>query len=77
MNFTAYCPHCEKPVTAHTLLNAKELKEALDNDKEVKVMHTVDIDHLWVLNYQEKENLRGRIASGEIALGASGGTART
>jgi hypothetical protein len=68
MTFQAYCPHCEKKVTAHTLLSGKEPKAALDNNGEVEVMHTAENgDHAWRLNNQEKENLRNAIAKGLLS----------
>ena len=72
MTFQAYCPYCEKKVTALTVLAGNALKLALDNNGDIRVMRTTNAgDHVWHLDNQEKENLRNRVASGDIALGAS------
>jgi len=72
MTLQAYCPYCEKKVTALTVLAGNALKLALDSIGDVRVIHTTNAgDHVWHLDNQEKENLRNRVASGDIALGAS------
>jgi hypothetical protein len=64
MEFQAYCPYCEKTVTAYTLLDEVDLKRALDSDRDVETMHTTYGlgDHQWKLIKQEKDNLRSTIA---------------
>ncbi len=62
MTFLAYCPQCKKTVSAVALLKNDELVRALDNDAEVAVMHTADVDHKWKLGTREKKNLRKAIA---------------
>jgi hypothetical protein len=60
MTFEAYCPYCEKTVTAMTVLGGDELKRALDGDAVVEAIHLPDAkpDHRWNLIEQEKRNLR-------------------
>ncbi len=62
MTFLAYCPHCKKTVSVLALLKNDELAHALENDAEVAVMHTADVDHKWKLSTREKKNLRKAIA---------------
>ncbi len=62
MTFLAYCPQCKKTVSALALLTNDELRRALDNDAEIAVMHTANVDHKWNLSTQEKKNLRKAIA---------------
>jgi hypothetical protein len=59
MNLQAYCPYCEKKVTALTLLSGDKLKHALASDAVIEVMHLPDgkPDHRWHLIEQEKKNL--------------------
>jgi hypothetical protein len=71
MKFQAYCPYCESKVTAYTALAGNELRLALDSKGDIQVMHTTNVDHQWKLNNQEKENLRNKIASGDLSVGAS------
>lgn len=66
MIFRAYCFACCKKVTVTTILDGKELQEALGSDAEVEVMHTTDRDHRWKLNRYEKESLRKKIAEGSL-----------
>ena len=58
--FQAYCNDCQKTVTVQLLLSSSDLKLALDNDADVKVMHTVPNvgDHEWSLSSQDKDNMR-------------------
>jgi len=68
-SFVAYCPHCEKKVTASTVLAGSNLKAALDSNGEVGVVHLADGgDHQWNLVSNEKENLRNQIAAGTLKL---------
>jgi hypothetical protein len=63
ISLRAYCPYCKKTVTALPVLDNSELKPALDNNADVRVMHIATVgDHVWSLNDQEKENLRNTIA---------------
>ena len=63
ISLRAYCPYCKKTVTVLPVLDNSELKQALDNNAEVGVMHIAPGgDHIWSLNNQEKENLRNTIA---------------
>ena len=68
MSFQAYCPYCEKKVTAFTLLGGSALERALENDADIDVGHlTYDVhegDHTWKLIRQEKAKLRKAIAEG-------------
>ena len=58
MTVQAYCPYCEKTVSAYTLLGGDELRLALDSNGDIQVMHTPGPgDHIWRLNRQEKEHL--------------------
>ena len=67
-SFQAYCRHCEKKVSTHTMLAGDELKAALDSNGEVKVMHLADSgDHQWNLNSNEKDNLRKQVAAGIVS----------
>jgi hypothetical protein len=67
MIYIAYCPECEKKVTAITLLGGDALWQSLDSGAEVEVMHTSESgDHRWKLNKYEKENLRKEKAKGSI-----------
>jgi hypothetical protein len=61
MIFQAYCPYCEKTVSAATLLDGDDLKQhARDSDAVIEVMHLPDgePDHRWNLMAQEKDHLR-------------------
>jgi hypothetical protein len=65
MTFQAYCPDCKKTVGALTILNATELKRALETDSDVRVMHpTPKGDHVWSLDGTAKTNLQKAIAQG-------------
>jgi hypothetical protein len=67
MTFQAYCPECEKKVTAITMLDGDVLWQSLDSGADVEVMHTTEKgDHRWKLNNYEKENLRKKKAEGLI-----------
>lgn len=72
MTFQAYCPYCEKKVTAMPLLSRSELKSTLDGNGDVNAMHTAENGyHTWRLNNQEKENLRNALASGLLPTASS------
>jgi hypothetical protein len=72
MKFQAYCPYCQSKVTTNTALAGNELKVALDSNGDVQVGHLTNAgDHQWNLNNHEKENLRNKIAFGELSIGAS------
>jgi hypothetical protein len=67
MTFLAYCFECSKKVSVMTILSKEELWQALDGDADIEVMHISEKgDHLWKLNYCEKENLRKRKAEGSV-----------
>jgi hypothetical protein len=67
----AFCNICQSKVSAHTILTDDDLRQALDCDEDVRVMHVfVDedgssADHMWRLSSQEKENLRKYLSSGQ------------
>jgi hypothetical protein len=63
MTFQAYCPYCQKKVTATTLLGGNELRHALDCDAVIEILHLPDgrPDHKWNLIDQERNNLRGHL----------------
>jgi hypothetical protein len=65
--FLALCPHCGKKVTAHTMLNGDDLRDALGSGSDVEVMHTAPPDHRWNLSGDDKENLRNQIANGLVS----------
>jgi hypothetical protein len=67
MLLNAYCPYCEKKVSVALVLTGNELEAALGSDKEVRVMHVADVDHVWNLIKPEKENLRNAIATGLVS----------
>ena len=60
----AFCCICESEVSVDTILTDGALRQALDGDDNISVMHVfVDedgssADHIWSLSSQEKENLR-------------------
>jgi hypothetical protein len=63
ISLQAYCPGCERTVTALPMLDNSELKWALDRNADIRVMHiTPTGDHIWSLSNQEKQNLRNTIA---------------
>jgi hypothetical protein len=67
MILQAYCPECEKKVTAMTLFHVDLLWQSLDSGADVEVMHTTEKgDHRWKLNKDERENLRKKKAEGLI-----------
>lgn len=67
MILQAYCPECEKKVTALTLLHVDALWQSLDSGADIEVMHTTEKgDHRWKLNKYEKENLCKKKAEGLI-----------
>ena len=65
MTVQAYCPECEKTVSAQTLLDGEGLKRGLSRNQEINVIHAVTfperIDHCWTLSDLEKRTLRGTI----------------
>ncbi len=65
MTFEAYCLHCNKTVSASTILDDSKVKRALETDSNVRVMHpTPKGDHVWGLDKTAKTNLRKAIAKG-------------
>ena len=66
----AFCNICESKVSADTILTDDALRQVLDRDENISVMHVfVDeddssADHIWRLSTQEKENLRKYLLSG-------------
>jgi hypothetical protein len=65
MSFQAYCPYCEKKMTAAPTSSDATFWEAIDSNADVEVMHVSPSgDHLWNLNHYEKENLRKKKAEG-------------
>jgi hypothetical protein len=67
MILQAYCPECERKVTAMTLLHVDVLWQSLDSGADIEVMHTTEKgDHRWKLNNYERENLRKKKAEGLI-----------
>jgi hypothetical protein len=59
MKFQAYCPDCNKIVSAWTILDERNLKRALETDSSVRVMHPAPKgDHVWCLDQTAKTNLR-------------------
>ncbi|MGA8439143.1 MAG: hypothetical protein WB762_25855 [Candidatus Sulfotelmatobacter sp.] len=67
----AFCNICQSKVSAHTMLTDDALRQALDRDEDISVMHVfVDkdassADHIWSLSSQEKENLCKYLSSGQ------------
>jgi hypothetical protein len=65
MALLAYCPYCERKVHVSTILGGSSLKDALNNDLDIVVVHVSDDlhegNHTWKLNHYEKENLRNAI----------------
>jgi hypothetical protein len=59
MTFEAYCPECEKTVTASPMLNPDAFWMALKSDADVEAMHVPGgkPDHRWKLNQYERKNL--------------------
>lgn len=78
MSFLAYCPYCEKKVTATTILGGSSLEHALENDLDVVVVHLTEGsnegDHKWKLNRQETGNLRKAIAEGHLKASSAKAT---
>jgi hypothetical protein len=65
MTFRIHCNECNADVEVQTFLDEAELKEALGNDAEIKVMHTsAHGDHAWLLNQEGKDRLRHAMATG-------------
>jgi hypothetical protein len=63
----SYCTDCEKQVTAITVLDRAELRQAFHTDADIEVMHvSKNGDHRWKLKTYEKENLRKRKSEGAI-----------
>jgi hypothetical protein len=66
----AFCNICQSKVSAETILPDDPLRQALDRDEDITVMHVfVDeddssADHIWRLSSHEKENLRKYLSSG-------------
>jgi hypothetical protein len=60
----AYCSDCKKTVTVLPILSGNGLKRALEENSDVRVMHTVPGhgDHVWSLSQPERDNLRKAIA---------------
>jgi hypothetical protein len=66
----AFCTKCGKNVSAHTLLNDKDLL-GLDRNAEMKIGHVIvdnpvagnSEDHIWSLSDREREVLRDQLAS--------------
>ena len=60
----AFCKICQSKVPAATILTDDALRQALERDKDICVMHVfVDedcssADHIWSMSSEEKENLR-------------------
>jgi hypothetical protein len=58
-----FCNICQSKVSAETILTDDALRQALDRDEDITVMHVfVDeddssADHIWRLSSQDKENL--------------------
>jgi N-acetylglutamate synthase/N-acetylornithine aminotransferase len=67
----AFCNICQSKVSTDTLLTDDALRQALERDEDISVMHVfVDedassADHIWSLSSQEKENLRKYLSSGQ------------
>lgn len=69
--FVAECPRCKEKVSAATAdLSGADLKTALGNDAEVRVVHLTpnDGDHVWTLSKQDKKNLRSAIEKGLVKI---------
>jgi hypothetical protein len=67
----AFCCICQSKVSAETTLTDNAIRQALECNEDVSVMHVfVDedesaADHIWRLSSQEKENLRKYLSSGQ------------
>lgn len=68
MLIQSYCFKCEKTMTINYInLSEAEFWAAIDCNGDIEVMHASnDGDHRWMLNNQEKENLRKTRAKGLI-----------
>ena len=68
----AFCNICQRKVSANTMLTDDALRQALDCDEDIRVMHVfVDEDdsagdHIWILSSQEKKNLRKDLNSDQV-----------
>jgi hypothetical protein len=67
----AFCNLCQSKVSAETILTDDDLRQALDGDEDITLMHVfVDedgssVDHIWRLSRQDKENLRKSLGWGQ------------
>ncbi len=67
VQFEVHCNICNKTVTAFPVSNRADLILALEKGRDLRVMHTAtEGDHIWSLDAQAMQNLRGAIEKGLV-----------
>lgn len=67
ITFLAHCQTCNTDVSVLPLQNRYDLLIALQNRREVRVMHVVrERDHIWSLNSEDTISLSNAITQGLV-----------